>query len=51
MLTCSLAAVLNGVALQVQADPQLDVKPAFDLWERFVTQYLEELRGEHPATE
>ncbi len=48
MLTCAL---IYGIALQVQADPELDVKPAFDLWERFVTQYLEDLRGEQGSTE
>jgi AcrR family transcriptional regulator len=48
-LAVLIAGVINGVALQVQADPELDVQPAFDLWEQFVTQYLESLqdnRGE-----
>ena len=43
-LAVLMAAVINGIALQVQADPELDVQPAFDLWERFVTEYLEKLQ-------
>jgi len=43
-LAVLMAAVINGIALQVQADPELDVQPAFDLWEQFVTQYLERLQ-------
>ena len=39
-----IAAVINGVALQVQADPELDVQPAFDLWEQLVTQYRGDLQ-------
>jgi hypothetical protein len=39
-----MSAMLNGVALQVQADPELNVQPAFDLWEQFVTDYLERLQ-------
>lgn len=38
-------AVVDGIALQVQADPDLDVKQAFDVWEQFVDQYLEKLRN------
>jgi AcrR family transcriptional regulator len=43
-LALLMSAILNGVALQVQADPELDVRPALDLWERFVTEYLEGLQ-------
>lgn len=43
-LAVLMAAVINGIALQVQADPELDAQPAFDLWEQFVTQYLEKLQ-------
>ncbi len=43
-LALLMSAILNGVALQVQADPELDVQPAFDLWEQFVTDYLEKLQ-------
>jgi AcrR family transcriptional regulator len=45
-LAVLMAAVINGVALQVQADPDLDVQPAFDLWEQFVQQYLESLQND-----
>jgi AcrR family transcriptional regulator len=45
-LAVLMSAILNGIALQVQTDPDLDVKPAFDLWEQFVTQYLESVRAE-----
>jgi AcrR family transcriptional regulator len=45
-LAVLMSAILNGLALQVQADPELDVRPAFDLWEQFVTQYLESLAGD-----
>ncbi len=38
MLTVAIA---DGVALQVQADPDLDVGPAFDLWRRLVLGYVE----------
>jgi AcrR family transcriptional regulator len=46
-----MSGVLNGIALQVQAEPELDVKPAFDLWERFVTQYLDELQSQREAAD
>jgi AcrR family transcriptional regulator len=39
-LSLLTVAVLDGVALQVEADPELDVGPAFDLWERLVLGYL-----------
>jgi AcrR family transcriptional regulator len=38
------AAVLDGIALQVQADPDLDVDPAIDLWQRMLLTYLESTR-------
>ncbi len=44
-LSVLMAAVLNGIALQVQAEPDLDVQPAFDLWEQFVLEYLEKLQS------
>ena len=34
-------AVLDGLALQVQAEPELDMGSIFDLWEEFVLQYLQ----------
>ena len=33
-------ALADGVALQVQADPDLDIGPAFDLWRALVFGYL-----------
>ena len=33
-------AIADGVALQVQADPDLDVGPAFELWTKLVLGYL-----------
>ena len=44
-LSLLTVAVLDGVALQVEADPELDVGPAFDLWERLVLDYLHERDG------
>lgn len=38
-------AVVDGIALQAQADPDFDVGPAFDLWEEFVSLYLERLKN------
>lgn len=38
LLTVALA---DGVALQVQADPDLDIGPAFDIWRALVLGYLE----------
>jgi AcrR family transcriptional regulator len=34
-------ALADGVALQVQADPGLDIGPAFDLWRTLVFAYLD----------
>jgi len=34
-------ALADGVALQVQADPDLDIGPAFALWQTLVLGYLE----------
>ena len=45
-LSMLISAVLNGLALEVQSDPDLDVTPAFDLWQEFVMQYLEKVQGE-----
>jgi len=45
LLTVALA---DGVALQVQADPDLDIGPAFDLWRTLVLGYLE-AGGASPA--
>lgn len=39
-LSLLTVAVLDGVALQVEADPDLDIDPAYDLWERLVLDYL-----------
>ena len=45
LLTVALA---DGVALQVQADPELDIGPAFHLWRALVLGYLE-AGGASPA--
>ncbi len=37
-------AVIDGMALQLQADPDFKADQALDLWERFVEEYLEEIR-------
>lgn len=42
-LSALSVAVVDGLSLQMQADPDLDASAAFDLWERFVEQYLAEL--------
>jgi TetR/AcrR family transcriptional regulator, regulator of biofilm formation and stress response len=47
LLTVALA---DGVALQVQADPDLDIGPAFDLWRALVFRYLEG-GGASPASD
>jgi AcrR family transcriptional regulator len=44
-LSLLVSAMLNGLALEVQSDPDLDVDPAFDLWQRLLLGYLETLRG------
>ena len=44
-LSLLTVAVLDGIALQVEADPDLDVGPAFDVWERLVFAYLHEQDG------
>jgi AcrR family transcriptional regulator len=41
-LSMLTVAVLDGVALQVEADPELDVGPAYELWESLVLRFLEE---------
>jgi len=41
-------ALADGVALQVQADPELDIGPAFVLWQTLVLGYLE-AGGASPA--
>ena len=41
-LSMLTVAVLDGVALQVEADPGLDVGPAYALWESLVLRFLEE---------
>ncbi len=38
LLTVALA---DGVALQVQADPELDIGPAFAIWRRLILGYLD----------
>lgn len=42
-LAALMSAMLNGIAYLSLSDPTLDVEPAFDLWEKFVTCYLEDL--------
>jgi AcrR family transcriptional regulator len=39
-------AVLDGLALQIQADPDFDIDPAFELWQRMVQDYVERLSAE-----
>lgn len=48
MLTVALA---DGVALQVQADPWLDIDAAFDLWEAMVERQLREMTASSSAGE
>ena len=38
-------AMLDGLALQAQADSDLDIEPAFRLWEQLVLQHLERQQG------
>jgi AcrR family transcriptional regulator len=38
-----MPAMLDGLALRVLADPDLDIEPAFDLWRRLVLRHLEGL--------
>ena len=49
-LAMLIAGVLNGLALEIQANPDLDITPAMDLWERFVEEYLQKVhaRGDAP---
>jgi hypothetical protein len=42
-LSALTVALADGLALQVQADPDLDIGPAFDLWESMVHLYLASL--------
>jgi AcrR family transcriptional regulator len=41
-LSMLTVAVLDGVALQVEADSGLDVGPAYELWESLALRFLEE---------
>ncbi len=34
-------AIADGVALQVQVDPELDVGPAFEVWRQLILDYLD----------
>jgi len=43
-------AIADGVALQVQADPTLDVGPAFRIWQRLIVSYLDDHRPVEGAT-
>lgn len=43
-LAALMSAILNGLALEVLSDPDFDPKPAFDLWEKLVTECLEKLQ-------
>ena len=38
-------AILNGLALEAQADPELAIEPAFELWKQLVMDYLKSLKG------
>ena len=39
-------AIADGVALQVQADPDLDIGPAFAIWEQLIMSYLDGVGGD-----
>ena len=38
-------AIADGVALQVQADPELDIGPAFEIWRQLIMSYLDGSSG------
>jgi AcrR family transcriptional regulator len=38
-------AIADGVALQVQADPGLDIGPAFEIWRQLIMSYLDGAGG------
>ena len=38
-------AIADGVALQVQADPELDIGPAFEIWRQLIMSYLDGAGG------
>jgi AcrR family transcriptional regulator len=42
-LSVLTVALADGLALQVQADPRVDIGPAFDLWESMVSRHLASL--------
>jgi AcrR family transcriptional regulator len=46
LLTVALA---DGVALQVQADPELDIGPAFEIWRELILSYLDGAGGSSGA--
>lgn len=39
-------AMLDGLGLQLLADPDLDLRPAFELWARMVCDYVERIAAE-----
>lgn len=39
-------AMLDGLGLQLLADPDFDIQPAFDLWARMVCDYVERIDAE-----
>lgn len=43
-------AIADGVAFQVQADPELDVGPAFEIWREPILSYLDGSAGHLPKT-
>ncbi len=50
LLASLLLAVLEGFALQRELIPDAyDLEPRFDLWERIITPYVQQLRAEHAA--
>jgi len=42
-------AIADGVALQVQADPELDIGPAFEIWRQLIMSYLDGAGGASAA--
>ena len=43
-------AIADGVALQVQADPELDIGPAFEIWRQLIMSYLDGAGGASSAS-
>lgn len=46
LLATLTTAMLDGLGLQLQADPDFDIRPAFDLWAGMVCDYVERISSE-----